>query len=76
MTAWRNTDGEPVDVDSDGLFYPFVHLHPETDPIARAICDRLGIDWRPLRGSAPLSPPRGTPNELPTAPNLGHPERG
>ena len=58
MTVWRNTAGERIDVDSEGLFYPFLHLHPESDPIVRAICDRLGIDWRLLRDFPPPSPPR------------------
>ena len=29
--------------------YQRVHLAPETDPIARAICEKLDIDWRRLK---------------------------
>ena len=31
-----------------GMHYMRVHLTPDSDPIARAICEKLGIDWRAL----------------------------
>ena len=35
-------------IEEDDLIYPVVHLDPKGDPIIRAICEKLGIDWRTL----------------------------
>jgi hypothetical protein len=33
----------------DSQIHILAHLDPETDLVARAICEKLGIDWRSLR---------------------------
>lgn len=36
-----------------GEYLMFARLDPEHDPIVRAICEKLGIDWRAL-----MEPPK------------------
>ena len=45
-----SSDGDYIVLNKpDDEFYVYPHLHPETDLIVRAICDKLGIDWPALR---------------------------
>ena len=36
------------DIVDDDMGYMRAHLCPDTDPIARAICEKLSIDWAEL----------------------------